>query len=201
MARYPAHCSVYCILHLLRRVDTWKFPDLINLNQSPPHDIMHHIITIGPATIQRYRQLDPTKKKIAQSEFEHMMELGIVRPSDSKWASPLHMAKKSKPGDWRPCPDYRALNFVTVLDRYPLPHIHDCVLSLHAKTVLSIIDLVRAYHRIPVHPKTLRKRPSLPRLARLNFSDCRSVYGIPIEPCTASSILFLTSVVLIVVVV
>ncbi len=67
--------------------------------------------------------------------FEHTMELGIVRPTQSKWASPLHMVKKSKPGDWRPCGDYPALNFVTVPDRYPLPLIHDCVSTLHGMRV------------------------------------------------------------------
>ncbi len=102
-------CSLQCLSHLpsassCRYTELLrKFPDLTNLtrtHQSPPHDIMHHIKTTGPATFQRYRRLDTTKRKFAQSEFEHVMELGIVRPSDSKWASPLHMVKKSKPGDW-----------------------------------------------------------------------------------------------------
>ncbi len=50
---------------------------------SPQHDFVHHIRTTCPASFQRYRRLDPTKKRIAQTEFEDMMELGIVRPSDS----------------------------------------------------------------------------------------------------------------------
>ncbi len=134
------------------------FSNLTNLTrESPLQDIMHHIKTVGPVTFQRYCRLDRTKREIAQSEFEHMMELGIVRPSDSKWASPLHMVKKSKPGDWRPCGDYRALNFVTVADRYPLPHIHDCVSNLHGMTVFWIIDLVRAYHQTQVAREDIPK--------------------------------------------
>ncbi len=96
-----------------------KYFNLTNVTRtrdSPPHDIFHHIRTTGPASFKWYRCLDPTKKRIAQTESEHMMELGIVRPSDTKWASSLHMVKKSKPGDWRQCSDYRALNSDTIPD-------------------------------------------------------------------------------------
>ncbi len=85
------------------------------------------------------------------------MELGIVRPSDSKRASLLHMVKKSKSGDWRPCGDYRALNSDTIPDRYPLPHIHDCVSSLHGMKVFSTIHIVRACNQKPVTPKDVPK--------------------------------------------
>ena len=64
-----------------------------------------------------------------------MIELGIARPSDSKWSSPLHMVKKTTPGDRRPCGDYRALNGVTVPDRDPLPHIHDYRCRLGSETL------------------------------------------------------------------
>ena len=77
---------------------------------SVKHSVTHHIRTTGPSVFCRPRRLAPDRMKIAKSEFEHMLQLGIIRTSDSSWSSPLHMVPKPTPGDWHPCSDYRALN-------------------------------------------------------------------------------------------
>uniref|UniRef100_A0A5S6Q1K7 RNA-directed DNA polymerase n=1 Tax=Trichuris muris TaxID=70415 RepID=A0A5S6Q1K7_TRIMR len=87
-----------------------------------PHPIRHHIVTT------------------ARKEFDTLIQMGIVRPSNSCWASPLHLVPKKEPGVWRPCGDYRRLNT-----------------KLAGKKIFSKLDLIRAYQQIPVYADDIAK--------------------------------------------
>lgn len=56
--------------------------------------VKHQIITHGQPVFARARRLNPEKLKIAKSEFEKMIKSGICKPSQSPWASPLHIVPK-----------------------------------------------------------------------------------------------------------
>uniref|UniRef100_A0A1X7V3X9 Uncharacterized protein n=1 Tax=Amphimedon queenslandica TaxID=400682 RepID=A0A1X7V3X9_AMPQE len=49
------------------------------------HDVIHHIETAGIPVASRTRRLSPEHLKLARAEFEHMLEVGIIRLSSSSW--------------------------------------------------------------------------------------------------------------------
>lgn len=137
-----------------------EFPDITRppgLPRVVKHSTVHYIKTTdGPPVSCRPRRLAPQKLSSAKKEFEDMVRCGTARPSKSAWSSPLHMTPK-KDNTWRPCGDYRALNARTVPDKYPVRHINDFANNLSGAKVFSTLDLVKAYHQIPVFKDDIPK--------------------------------------------
>nr|VZI51363.1 unnamed protein product [Spirometra erinaceieuropaei] len=107
--------------------------------------------------IYRPHRLASARLVTTKAQFEHMLQMSIIRQSESPWASPLHMVPKAVAVGRRPCSEYRARNNVTVPDNYPVPHLKDFADDLFDKSVFSKIDLVRAFHRIPTAPEDVSK--------------------------------------------
>ena len=64
------------------------------------HRITHKIVTEGHPVFTRPRRLAPDKLVTAKREFDEMIKLGVIEPSDSEWSSALHMVpKKTAIGD------------------------------------------------------------------------------------------------------
>ncbi|GFV84513.1 hypothetical protein TNCV_2481271 [Trichonephila clavipes] len=121
------------------------------------HKCLRDLKTKLQTTVAKPRRLAPDRLAIAKSEFQQMMQLGHLRPSSSNYASPLHMVPKKGTFDWRPVGDYRALNAQTIKDKYPIPCLADFTANLHGSKIFSQVDLVKAYHQIPMNPDDIHK--------------------------------------------
>ncbi|CAB4011669.1 Hypothetical predicted protein [Paramuricea clavata] len=146
-----------------------EFPVVCKLRITDPavkHNVQHHIIAAGPPTFAKAGPLSPEKSAAAKTEFDQMLSSHTVCKSSNNWASPLHMVPKSN-GDWRPCGDYQALNAATKPD--PVPHVQDFSARLAGCKILSKIDLVRAYHQIPVAPEDVSKTAVITQFCLLEF--------------------------------
>ena len=87
------------------------------------------------------------KKNKVEIKIQELLKEGIIKESNSPYASPIVIIPK-KDNDFRLCVDYRRLNKNTVRDNYPLPIIDDLIDSLGNKTIFSIIDLKSGFHQI-----------------------------------------------------
>ena len=136
-----------------------EFPSLLmapDYSELPKTDVVHSIVTESAPVFSKPRPLSPAKLAVAKREFDALLDLKIIRPSSSPWASPLHMVKKSD-GTWRPCGDYRRVNALTVPDRYPLPNIQTFHYRLAGAKLFSKLDLIKAYHFIPMNAADIGK--------------------------------------------
>lgn len=76
-----------------------------------------------PVCYRPYR-LSLKEREIVRDKVDDLLNAGIVRESDSSFASPVVLVSK-KDGSHKLCVDYRALNKITDKDVYPMPIIEN----------------------------------------------------------------------------
>lgn len=84
-----------------------------------------------------------------------LLNKGVIRESDSDFASPVLLVKKSDGTD-RLCVDFRALNEIIEKDRYPLPLIQDQLDKLGKAKYFISIDMKNGLYQIPVSSESIK---------------------------------------------
>lgn len=92
-------------------------------------------------------------KDNVNEEVKRFLDLGIIRKSNSKYASPA-FAILERNGKIRLVEDYRELNKITKKDATPLPNLWDKLRSIPKSSYFGQIDLSMGYHQVKLYPES-----------------------------------------------
>ena len=135
------------------------FPDDLPLFENlPTHPVKHKIETEPGARIP-YRRPYRTSFEddaVVKETLKYPTSHGLIGPSCSPYASPVLIVPKPD-GTKRFCIDFRALNAITKIDRYPLPRIDDLLDQLRGAKYYSRIDLRSGYWQMRIDEEDVEK--------------------------------------------
>ena len=157
------HSSVISQLHAMQEIETRLVPQdlqyILSKHQvvfstpqglPPSCGVDDHSIplvpSILPPNIRPYHNPFSQKNEI-EKMVQELLNAGVICPIMSPYLSPVVMVLK-KEGSWRMCPDFRALNKLTIKDKFPILVIDDLLDELSGAQFFTKLDLHYGYHHI-----------------------------------------------------
>ena len=138
-------------------------------------------IDTGDAVPRRshpYRVPDRLKEGV-RAEVNKLVELGIVVPSTSPWASPVVPVPKGD-GTVRVCVDYRKLNEVTTADPYYMATMDEILERVGGSRIISKLDLAKGFYQVEVDPSSQEKTAFVSPYGKFEFR--RMPFGLKNAP-------------------
>lgn len=128
--------------------------------QLPPRRAVDHKIELEPgarAPAQAPYRMAPSELAELRRQLDELLESGYIQPSKAPYGAPVLFQKKQD-GSMRMCVDYRALNKVTVKNKYPVPNAADLFDRLSRASYFTKLDLRAGYWQVRIaegdEPKT-----------------------------------------------
>jgi hypothetical protein len=152
------HCPSINDPDLLQLLQEFQglFEEPHGLPPARPHDHRIPLIQVSPpVNVRPYRYPNYQKNEIERIVVG-LLNTGEIQPSTSPYSSLVLLVKKHD-GSWRLCVDYRALNRVTIKDKFPIPVVDELLDELQGAQYFSKLDLRSGYHQIRMQQQDIEK--------------------------------------------
>lgn len=143
-----------------------------NPNELPKSTVHDHKIKTFPDSSPPNRppyRLSEDDLKEVQFQITNLLEKNYIKPSSSPYGAPVILVKK-KDGTKRMCIDYRALNKMTIKNKFPLPLAEDLFDALKDATIYSKIDLESGFNQVLINKEDRHKTAFRTRFGHYEYS-------------------------------
>ena len=173
-------------LHALLGRYNHIFEEPTHLPDQRPRDHTIDLIPGAKPPQQRTYRMSPLELAEVERQLKEYLDKGWIRPSTSPFGAPILLVRK-KDNSLRMCIDYRALNAISVKNRYPLPRIDELLDQLQGAKVFSALDLWSGYHQVRVAEEDIHKTAFRTRYGHFEFTVLP--FGLTNAPATFMNIM------------
>jgi hypothetical protein len=149
----------------------------------PSRDVHDHSIPLVsgslPPNVCTYHHPFAQKNEI-EKIVQELLDASVIRHSTSPYSSPVVMVLQ-KEVMWRMCPDFRALNKLTLKDKFSIPVIDELLDELSGAQYFTKLDLRSGYHQIHI------KEVDIPKMAFRTHEGHYEFLVMPFVLCNAPS--------------
>ncbi|XP_035890498.1 uncharacterized protein LOC118502383 [Anopheles stephensi] len=129
------------------------------------------------------RRFAPKEKEVLEKTVNEWLNAGIIRESNSDYASPVVLAKK-KDGSMRVCVDYRELNRKIKKDCFPMRNMEDQIDKLQGAKVFTTLDLKNSFFHVPIEKSSQKYTAFVTHTGQYEF--LRAPFGLCNSPACFS---------------
>ncbi|XP_068667704.1 uncharacterized protein [Aristolochia californica] len=162
----PTPKEIQTVLHEYRDVMPEQLPARL-----PPRRGVDHRIELEPGArkpAQAPYRMAPKELDELRRQLSELLDSGFIKPSKAPYGAPILFQTK-KDGSMRLCIDYRALNKVTIKNKYPIPLIADLFDQLKEARVFSKLDLRSGYYQVRIAEGDEEKTTCVTRYGAYEF--------------------------------
>jgi hypothetical protein len=146
-------------LHLEHQAILSLHPTIFQTPQGllPSHRDHDHSFNLKhlPPNVHPYRHPFAQKNGI-EKIVQELLEVGVIHPSTIPYSSPIVMVL-GKEGTWCMCPDFHALNKLTIKDKFPIHGIDDLLDEINGAQYSTRLALRLGYHQIHMKEEYIPK--------------------------------------------